>query len=187
MAVTAIVPTKKCVGDRFSVRRIKMASSRMTALLALLAVAGYQNRDRLGEMLSRVTGQRPSDGSGGANPRAGVESPNVGGLGGLLGGLLGGSSGGIAGGLGELIQNMTGSGHGEVAKSWVQTGPNQELNTTQLADALGSDAIEQLTSQTGLSRDELLSRLKSVLPTAVDKLTPDGRLPTDAETSQWKA
>jgi len=48
------------------------------------------------------------------------------------------------------------------------------------------DTIEQLTSQTGLSRDELLSRFKSVLPMAVDKLTPQGRLPTEAETAQWK-
>ena len=92
---------------------------------------------------------------------------------------------GISGGLGELIESITGNGQGEVAKSWVQTGPNRELDTPQLEQALGSDTIDQLTSQTGLSRDELLSRLKSVLPTAVDKLTPEGRLPTEAETSQW--
>jgi uncharacterized protein YidB (DUF937 family) len=161
-----------------------MASSRMTALLALLAVAGYQNRDRLGEMLGRVTGQRSNDGKG---PLQGGDS-SPGGLGGLLGGLFRGSGGGagISGGLGELIDNITGKGHGDVAKSWVQTGPNQELDTKQLAEALGNDTITQLTGQTGLSRDELLSRLKSVLPTAVDKLTPEGRLPTDAETSQWK-
>ena len=98
-----------------------MASSRMTALLALLAVAGYQNRDRLGEMLGRVTGQRPNDGKG--PPQGAGSSP--GGLGGLLGGLFGGSGGGagISGGLGELIDNITGKGHGDVAKSWVQTGP----------------------------------------------------------------
>ena len=158
-----------------------MASSRMTALLALLAVAGYQNRDRLGEMLGRITNQGPKDGSSGENPMSG-------GLGGLLGGLLGGTGKGpgITGGLGELIESLTGSGNGEVAKSWVQTGPNAQLETAQLEEALGTDTIEQLTSQTGLSRDELLTRLKSVLPTAVDKLTPEGRLPTEAETSQWR-
>ena len=165
-----------------------MASSRMTALLALLAVAGYQNRDRLGEMLGRVTGQRPSDATG-AVPGPGAGSSDAGGVGGLLGGLFGGGGGreGITGGLGELIQNMTGRGQGEVANSWVQTGPNKELNASQLEEALGSDTIQQLTSQTGLSRDELLSRLRSVLPTAVDRLTPEGRLPTEAETSQWRA
>ena len=166
-----------------------MASSRMTALLALLAVAGYQNREKLGEMLGRVTGQRQNDASSDANSGLGASSPTAaGGLGGLLGDLFGAGGGGqgISGGLGELIQNITQHGHGEAAKSWVQTGPNRALDTSQLEEALGSDTIDQLTSQTGLSRDELLSRLKSVLPTAVDKLTPEGRLPTEAETSQWK-
>ena len=51
---------------------------------------------------------------------------------------------------------------------------------------LCSDTIDEIAAKTGLSRAELLSRLQSVLPTAVDKLTPEGRLPTDAETIQWK-
>jgi uncharacterized protein YidB (DUF937 family) len=156
-----------------------MPSSRMTALLALLAVAGYQNRDKLGEMLGRVTGQGP----GGGSPGLGASAS---GFGGLLGGLFGGGGQGMSGGLGDLIGNITGNGHGDVANSWVQSGPNKELDTPQLEQALGSDTIQQLTSQTGLSREELLSRLKSVLPTAVDKLTPQGRLPTEAETAQWK-
>jgi uncharacterized protein YidB (DUF937 family) len=158
----------------------------MTALLALLAVAGYQNRDKLGEMLGRVTGQTPGGGVPGLGGSAGGPGASAGGLGGLLGGLFGGGGQGMSGGLGDLIGSITGNGHGDVANSWVQSGPNKELDTPQLEQALGSDTIEQLTSQTGLSRDELLSRLKSVLPMAVDKLTPQGRLPTEAETAQWK-
>ena len=162
-----------------------MPSSRMTALLALLAVAGYQNRDKLGEILGKITGGQ-AGGSGAGGGLAGAAG--AGGLGGLLGGLLGGGAGtgALSGGLGELLENLTGSGHGDVANSWVQRGPNQELGSNDLASALGDDTIEQLTKQTGLSRDELLSRLKSVLPTAVDKLTPEGRLPTEAEASKWK-
>ena len=112
-----------------------MPSSRMTALLALLAVAGYQNRDRLGEMLSGITGQRPNNTPGGLQPAIGDQSVNPGGLGGLLGGLLGGSGaggGGIADGIGDLVETITKSGQGEAAKSWVQTGPNRELDTSQL-------------------------------------------------------
>ena len=141
---------------------------------------------RCPQMLGRITGQRPSDQPAGANPVTGPASSNAGGLGGLLGGLFGAGGGqGISGGLGELIESITGNGQGEVAKSWVQTGPNRELDTPQLEQALGSDTLAQLASQTGLSRDEILSRLKAVLPTAVDKLTPEGRLPTEAETSTW--
>ena len=165
-----------------------MTSRNMTALLAMLAMVGWQNRDKLGELLGAVTGQRPTGPSTGANPGVGVPGSGTGGLGGLLGGLLGGSGGGqaVSGGLGDLLNSFTGGGQEEVANSWVQTGPNKEIEEPQLAEALGSDTIDQLAKQTGLSRDELLSRLKTVLPTAVDKLTPQGRLPTQEETSQWQ-
>jgi uncharacterized protein YidB (DUF937 family) len=169
-----------------------MASRNMTALLALLALAGWQNRDRLGELLGSVTGQNqtPPPPSG-ASPGTGAPGSGAGGLGGLLGGLLGGgttqglSGQGLSGGLGDLLNSLTGSGQGEVANSWVQSGPNKDIEEPQLANALGSDTLDQLAKETGLSRDELLSRLKTVLPTAVDKLTPQGRLPTEQETSNW--
>ena len=45
-----------------------MPSSRMTALLALLAVAGYQNRDKLGDIFGRITGQGPSGSAPGQAP-----------------------------------------------------------------------------------------------------------------------
>lgn len=161
-----------------------MASNRMMALLALLAVAGYQNRDRLGEMLGRVTGGGAGPGASGSNPA--MNSGN-GGLGGLLGGLFGGKAGGsnLSGGLGDLIDTMAGRGQRDVADSWVKSGPNRELNTRQLEEALGDDTLQNLIQQTGLSREELLSRLQAILPTAVDKMTPEGRLPTESEVSAW--
>jgi uncharacterized protein YidB (DUF937 family) len=152
----------------------------MLALLGLLAVAGYQNRDRLGEMLGRVTG-------GGTGSRQPGDRASSGGLGDLLGGLLGGSAAGrdLTGGLSDLRETMAGRGHRDAADSWVQTGPNRELDSGQLEEALGPDTMEALGKQTGLSREELLSRLQKVLPTAVDKMTPEGRLPTEAEVNSW--
>jgi uncharacterized protein YidB (DUF937 family) len=162
-----------------------MASSRTLALLGLLAVAGYQNRDKLAEMLGKIT-NRPASPVGkdaqttpGANPGAADSQ------GGLLGGLLGGGSGGIAGTLGEIVDHFTKAGQSDAVHSWVSTGANSSLTETQLESALGEDSIEQLVNQTGLSRQELLSRLKTVLPTAVDKLTPEGRVPTAAEAANW--
>ena len=52
-----------------------------------------------------------------------------------------------------------------------------------LASALGADQIDNLSSQSGLSRDELLSGLSQHLPDVVNHLTPDGRLPTEDELS----
>ena len=53
-----------------------------------------------------------------------------------------------------------------------------------LLQAIGPDALTTLLEQTGLSREELLSRLTRELPTAVDKLTPEGRLPTEDEAAR---
>jgi uncharacterized protein YidB (DUF937 family) len=172
---------------RLHEREDDMASRNMTALLAMLAMAGWQNRDRLGELLGKITGPTSGGPPTGANPGGGAGTPGAGGLGGVLGDLFGGGSAskGVSGGLGELVDSFTKTGHGEVADSWVQTGPNKEVAEPELADALGGDTIDELAKQTGLSREELLSRLKAVLPTAVDKLTPQGRLPTEGESSQW--
>ena len=47
----------------------------------------------------------------------------------------------------------------------------------QTEKAIGPDLIDQLAKQTGLTREDLLARLSQVLPEAVDKMTPEGRLP----------
>ncbi|MBM6582892.1 DUF937 domain-containing protein [Microvirga sp. BT689] len=157
----------------------------MTALLGLLAVAGYQNRDKIAEMLGGLSGNA-GGAPGGQGQQPGAPGSlggmgSLGGLGGLLGGLGGNTSPGglVSGGLGELINSFRQSGHGDVADSWVGTGPNKEVAPQQLEQAIGPDVLATLTQQTGLSREELLSRLSQNLPQAVDKYTPQGRLPTE--------
>jgi uncharacterized protein YidB (DUF937 family) len=159
----------------------------MTALLGLLAVAGFQNRDKLAEMLGGASGNRTGLPGG-----AGQQPGGMGGLGGLLGGgglggLLGGlggnaSPGGlVSGGLGELINSFRQNGHGDTVDSWVGTGPNKEVAPDQLERAIDPDVLATLTQQIGLSREELLSRLSQELPKAVDQYTPNGRVPSDQE------
>ena len=63
--------------------------------------------------------------------------------------------------------------------SWVKTGPNKPITPAQLEQAIGPDVLDTLTKQTGLSREELLARLARELPDAVDKYTPQGRLPAE--------
>jgi len=97
----------------------------------------------------------------------------------LRGSLAGGTI--LSGGLAELIDRFKQSGHGDTAESWVRTGPNQPLTPAQLQQAIGPDVLDTLSRQTGLSQQELLARLSRELPDAVDKYTPQGRLPTEGE------
>ncbi len=144
----------------------------MTALLGLLAIAGYQNRDKLAEMLKGATANNPT-------PGGGTQPSGQGGLLGNLGGLLGGAGVGglLNGGIGELLEKFKQNGQGETAQSWVNDGPNKEVSPPQLKQAIGPDVLAALEQQTGLSQQELLARLSRELPAAVDKYTPDGRLP----------
>ena len=152
----------------------------MVALLGLLAVAGYQNRSKIAEMLGGLK-QEPGGGPGQSTQQSGL-----GGMLGNLGGLLGGASVGsvLSGGLGGLVDRFKQNGQGQAADSWVGRGPNQQLAPDQLEQAIGADVLNTLSQQTGLSRQELLSRLTRELPTAVDKLTPEGRLPTEDEAAR---
>ena len=145
----------------------------MTALLGLLAVAGYQNRDKLAELLR---------GSPSGAPGTPGQTQQQGGVGGLLSNLGGGGVGGLlGGGLNELLERFKQSGQQQTVDSWVSQGPNKEITPSQLEKVIGPDVLETLSKQTGLSRDELLARLTRDLPDAVDKYTPQGRLPSEAE------
>jgi len=102
---------------------------------------------------------------------------------GRLGGLLAGGAAGsiLTGGLNDLLKQLQQSGQGEAVDSWVGSGPNKAIAPKDLANALGSDKVNALLAQTGMSRDELLNALSQYLPQAVDRLTPQGRLPTEQE------
>jgi uncharacterized protein YidB (DUF937 family) len=112
----------------------------------------------------------------------GGQAPGGGGLGGLLAGLGGGGLGGLlSGGLGDLLEQFQGAGKGDAASSWLGPGQNQPIAPHELSQVLTSDQLEFLTERTGLARGELLAGLSEQLPQLVDRLTPDGRLPTADE------
>ncbi|TXN80285.1 YidB family protein [Methylobacterium sp. WL8] len=158
----------------------------MTALLGLLAVAGYQNRDKLAELLKgHDTPSSPSlNQSHSTVPPVQSTASNAGATGGIgnLGSLLGGLGtagvgGLIASGLSELVDHFTKGGHGETANSWVNQGANRDIHEADLERAIGPDTLDHLTQQTGLSRGALLSRLSRELPSAIDRYATDGRRP----------
>lgn len=140
----------------------------LTALLGMIAVAGYQNRDKIGDF---IRGLDKSDSPGGAmleRLKKGMgDSP---------------MAIGTKGWLSELVERFKQNGQGRAANSWIDQGPNTPISDMQLEQALGSDLVDGLVMQTGLSREELLSRLAEILPDAVDRMTPDGKVPPNRAT-----
>ncbi len=163
-------------------------SPSMIALLGMLAVAGYQNRDRLGAILNSRAGddhRNPTNGRSGhegglfdklrdvtdnltgGRSQDGVTEAGAGGL----------ATGGLMAGLSELMERFTNAGQQTKAQSWVSSGRNESIGTDELEHTLDDETIAELVEKTGLSRSELLARLSQTLPDAVDQATPDGHFP----------
>ena len=91
------------------------------------------------------------------------------------------SPGNILDGLGGLIRQFQQKGLGDTIDTWINTGANKDISSGQVSEALGRDVVDDLSRRTGLSRDEVVAELARMLPNVVDRLTPDGRLPTQRE------
>ena len=158
------------------------------ALLALLAIYAMKNLRRADAPPTQPG--RPAGGNVSAGLPSGQGGTLGGGLGDLLRGTLGGVLGGAAagtvlnGGLGGLLKQLQESGQGDVAKSWVGNGPNKQISEGDLADALGTNTLNELSRHTGMGRGDLLSGLSQHLPRFVDQLTPEGRVPTEEEAAR---
>jgi uncharacterized protein YidB (DUF937 family) len=140
-------------------------------LLAYKAVKGIS---------ASQAGAKPA--GAGANTGGGLGGMLPGGLGGLLAGGAAGSV--LSGGLGDLLKQFQQGGQGDVANSWVGTGPNKAISPGDLAKVLDNDQIKALMAQTGISRDDLIAGLSKQLPEIVNELTPHGRVPTAQELSR---
>jgi len=141
------------------------------ALAGLVAYRTLKGKGRLADMLGRS----------GAPDSAGTSTApgsNGGGLGGIL------AAGGLSAGLKDLLSRFQQSGQEKTAQSWVSTGPNQPIAPNDLEHVLGEERVQWLMEQTGMPKDQLLSGLSSALPEAINKLTPNGRIPTDEEVAR---
>ncbi|MBP0582370.1 DUF937 domain-containing protein [Labrys sp. LIt4] len=92
--------------------------------------------------------------------------------------------GGLLGGLGGLLEKFQQSGHGDVINSWIGGGQNQPIQPGQLGQVLGQDTLNNLAQKAGVNPNDLLGQLAQHLPEIINKLTPNGRLPTREELGQ---
>ncbi|HWW19841.1 MAG TPA: YidB family protein [Steroidobacteraceae bacterium] len=104
---------------------------------------------------------------------------------GIIGGLVGGEMASVVnqlierhGGVQGIIMQMEQQGLGPTVKSWVGTGLNQPISPTQVHQAFGPQILSELAAKTGLNPQELAQKLSQVLPQVVDKLTPNGQVPS---------
>lgn len=80
------------------------------------------------------------------------------------------------GGLAGLVQSFEQKGMGGVVQSWISNGPNPPVSADQVTNVLGSDAIKNMAAKAGISPDQAGSQLAALLPSLIDKLTPNGHV-----------
>jgi uncharacterized protein YidB (DUF937 family) len=88
------------------------------------------------------------------------------------------------GGLDGLIQAFHTNGLGGLVNSWTSTGENQPATPDQMQQALGSDKVQAMAQSLGISPDAAKSTLAQLMPTLIDKLTPNGSVPEQSNLLQ---
>ncbi len=86
-------------------------------------------------------------------------------------------AGGAGAGLAGLLGQFQKAGLGNVAESWIGNGQNLPVSGDQLSQILGSGQIGQIAQQLGLSNEQASGQLADLLPSLIDKLTPQGQAP----------
>jgi len=81
------------------------------------------------------------------------------------------------GGLGGLVESFKGQGMEDIINSWIGTGKNMPISSSEIVKALGSDRLRGFSEQAGLGQEEISGGLARLLPEIIDKLTPQGKIP----------
>ncbi len=77
------------------------------------------------------------------------------------------------GNLGQLLQQLQQGGLADALQSWIGTGANEEVSSTQVENALGG-SLFQAAEKLGISSSDAGNLLAQYLPKIVDTLTPNG-------------
>ena len=129
--------------------------------IAALGILAYQNRDKLGELIRNGMRGDPNDAQGALLDRIDESTSGT--------------------PLGDLLERFRATGAGQKVDSWIRQGPNEPLKEQEVEAAIDDETLSALSRQTGLTKEELLARLSTALPEAVDQLSPNGELPAPAQ------
>ncbi|MGI9034866.1 MAG: OmpA family protein [Pyrinomonadaceae bacterium] len=97
----------------------------------------------------------------------------------LLSALLGLITDQSRGGFSGFLNRFREVGLGDVADSWVSAGDNTLLSGEQVESALGGDTINRIAAQSGIAPETAKTALGAMIPSVVDRLTPDGIVPDE--------
>ena len=81
------------------------------------------------------------------------------------------------GGLDAVVSKFQSGGYKRQVKSWISTGANQAISGIEVGQAIGIDKVKKLAESAGIDVNKTRDLLAEYLPIAIDKATPEGKLP----------
>ena len=82
------------------------------------------------------------------------------------------------GGLQGLVQRFSGAGLGDTVQSWISPGQNRPVSKDEVKRAVGGERLKKMAQESDETEDGMAERLARSLPRIVDRLTPDGSMPS---------
>jgi uncharacterized protein YidB (DUF937 family) len=86
--------------------------------------------------------------------------------------------------LSKMLDSFKSAGMGDKVDSWVGTGPNQAVSAAEVKQAADPANLQAIADKAGISVDEAAEEISKTLPDVVDKLTPEGVVPTDEQVKE---
>lgn len=85
------------------------------------------------------------------------------------------------GGVGAVLDKFKQKGFDREARSWVATGDNAEVDEKAVEQVVGREELSSMAQRLGVPEKEVAQAFAEIMPTMVDKLSPDGQLPREAD------
>jgi uncharacterized protein YidB (DUF937 family) len=85
------------------------------------------------------------------------------------------------GGMGAVLDKFRQKGMTRQTQSWVDPGENQAIDEQGVEQVVGQDELRQMAQRLGVPEQEVAQAFAEIMPEMVDKLTPEGRLPQQAD------
>lgn len=81
------------------------------------------------------------------------------------------------GGLDAVVKKFQDGGYKSQVESWISTGQNQAISAIEVGQAVGIEKVKKLAEAAGVDVTKARELLAEYLPVAIDKATPEGKLP----------
>jgi uncharacterized protein YidB (DUF937 family) len=85
------------------------------------------------------------------------------------------------GGMGAVLEKFGQKGMRRQTQSWVSTGANEPIDEQSVEQVVGQDELRQMAQRLGVPEQEVAQGLAEIMPEMVDKMTPEGQLPPQAD------